>query len=74
MRLLHEDHDFIERNGTWLLSMVGVLGGCMSGILVYMLKSRCKRIACLGMSCDREVVDLDPQEVKIETAPSASSN
>ena len=76
MRLLHEDHDFIERNGTWLLSMVGVVGGWVCGVLVYILKSRCKHIACWGLSCDREVVALEdtkpptpkPLKVEVESA------
>ena len=67
MRLLHEDHDFIERNGTWLLSMVGVLGGCLTGVLAYVLKSRCKRISCFGLSCDREVVALEVKDVEAPT-------
>ena len=56
--------DFIERNGTWILSMVGVVGACMSGIFVYMLKSRCTKIKCCGVECDRDVIDLTAADVR----------
>lgn len=56
--------DFIERNGTWILSMVGVVGACASGILVYMLKSRCTKIKCCGVECDRDVIDLTAADVE----------
>lgn len=48
--------DWVQRNGTWVLSMVGVLGACASGLLVYMIKSRCTRIRCCGIECERDVL------------------
>lgn len=62
--------DFLERNGSWLLSVVGLLIGCFSGMLTYFLKSRCRRIRCLGVECERDVVALDPKDVQIELQPS----
>jgi hypothetical protein len=52
------DPDFVERNGAWLLSVLGIIGTCISGILVYMLKSRCSSIKCCGIECQRDVLDL----------------
>lgn len=56
--------DFVERNGAWLLSVLGVVTACMSGILAYFLKSRCSRIKCCGMECERDVLNLErvPEE------------
>ena len=51
--------DFISRNGTWVLSMFGVLSACLSALLVYFLKSRCRSIKCCGFECEREVLDLN---------------
>ncbi len=51
--------DFIERNGAWLLSLVGILVTCFSGLLAYFLKSRCETIKCCGMECQRAVLDLE---------------
>lgn len=62
------DPDFLERNGTWVLSFSAIVFTCIGGMFTYMLKSRCKKIQCLGMSCDRDVVALDPGEVTIETS------
>ena len=50
--------DFVERNGAWLLSVVGIAGTCVSGLLVYFLKSRCTSIKCCGCECERQVLDL----------------
>lgn len=51
--------DFIERNGTWLLSLVGIVVTCFSGMLAYFLKSRCQTIKCWGMECQRDVLNLE---------------
>ena len=53
-----QDFDFVQRNGAWLLSMLAILGSCVAGILGYFLRSRCKRIKCLGFECERDVLDL----------------
>ena len=59
--------DFIERNGTWLLSMIGVIGACAAGLCVYMIKSRCTKIKCCGSECERDVLALDPAEIETRT-------
>jgi hypothetical protein len=64
------DPDFIERNGTWLLGMVGILATCVGGVFTYFLKSRCSHIKFCGTECQREVVALDPKNIKIETSSS----
>ena len=61
------DPDFIERNGTWVVTMVGILATCVGGMFTYFLRSRCRNIKCWGMECQREVLALDPKDVKIET-------
>jgi hypothetical protein len=61
--------DFIERNGTWLLSLVGILVTCFSGLLAYFLKSRCQTIKFCGCECERDVLNLErvPESVlKVE--------
>ena len=52
------DPDFVERNGAWLLSVLGIFSACVSGMLVYFLKSRCVHIKCCGFECTRDVLDL----------------
>ena len=53
------DPDFVERNGTWLLSVIGISMSCLAGILAYLLKSRCRTIKCCGCECERDVLDLE---------------
>ena len=61
------ERDFIERNGTWLLTVVGMLCACTGGVLTYFLKSRCYLIKVCCVECKRDVIALDPENVKIDT-------
>lgn len=49
--------DFVERNGAWLLSVLGISMTCISGVLVCVLRSRCRTIKCCGLECERDVLD-----------------
>lgn len=57
--------DWLEKHGTFILTMAGGFTACVGVVLTYFLKSRCKRIDICGLKCDREVIDLDPKEVEI---------
>ena len=48
------DDDFVSKNSTFLLSALTLLSGCFASLLAYALKSRCTRISCWGISCERE--------------------
>lgn len=62
--------DFIERNGTWLLTLIGMWAACFGALLTYFLKSRCKRISCCGVSCDRDVLSLSAEDVRVTATTS----
>lgn len=62
------DPDFIEKNGTWLLTVVAGFTACVGTVLTYFLKSRCKQISCFGVNCIRDVVALKPEDVKITSS------
>ena len=64
--------DFIERNGAWLLTVLGVLMGCFGGLLTYFLKSRCHKISCCGVVLDRQGVDLKPEDYTVSTTSKES--
>ena len=57
--------DFIMRNGGWLITVIGVIAACVGGVLSYFLKSRCREISCLCLSCKRQVVDLSADEADV---------
>lgn len=64
--------DFVERNGAWMLSVLGIMGVATSAMLVYMLKSRCSYIKCCGVECERDVIDLESQpNLNLTTQPDA---
>lgn len=58
------DPDFIERNGAWLLSVMGIMSACIGGLLAYMIRSRCTKIKCCGLECDRQVIDLTARDLR----------
>ena len=43
-------------NGTFILSTITLIGGGFSYLLIYCLKSRCSRVECCCIKCDREVL------------------
>ena len=61
------DPDWLEKHSAWLLTIIGVFAACVGTVLTYFLKSRCKKIRCCGMTCDRDVVELSPQDVTVAT-------
>lgn len=41
---------------TFVLALVGMLGGGGAACLAYFLKSRCVRIRCCCLECERDVL------------------
>ena len=67
------DADFIERNGAWLLTVIGAAAGCMGTVLTYLLRSRCSKISCWGAECVRDVVKLNPGDVNVQVPKDSNS-
>ena len=59
------EQDWLERNSTFLLTALGLMGGCVGSMMVYFLKSRCSEIKlCWGcINCVREPLPVDMIEV-----------
>jgi hypothetical protein len=57
--------DWLQNNSTFLLTLFGMVGGCMGSIMVYFLKSRCSEIKlCWGcVNCIRQPLPADMIEV-----------
>lgn len=49
---------------TFILSLIGIIGGGCTAILAYMLKSRCTKVNCLCMSCERVPLPPSPRLVQ----------
>ena len=46
-------------NGTFILSLITLVGGGATACLRYFLKSRCTSIKCCCISCQRDVIPSD---------------
>tara|TARA_R110002073_G_scaffold133450_3_gene280861 strand:+ start:3251 stop:3457 length:207 start_codon:yes stop_codon:yes gene_type:complete len=49
---------------TFILTVLGMVGGCGGALTAYFLKSRCIKIKCLCIECTRD--PLPPDQVTIE--------
>jgi len=47
--------DYMPSEG-FLLSAAAMVGACFAGMLTCILKSRCTRISCCGISIERDVI------------------
>lgn len=55
--------DFIQRNSTFFLTLIGIIGGGCGILLTYFLKSRCTEIKCFGLFCKRSPIELNDIEL-----------
>ena len=56
---MSDKNEFPISDSTFLLSSFGILAGCVSGFLAFILKSRCREISCLGFRCVRDVLPVE---------------
>ena len=57
--------DWLEKHSTFVITVIGLITGVLGVVLTYFLKSRCTKISCWGVSCDRDPVQLDSTQVEI---------
>ena len=53
---------------TFILSVIGLVGGGGAVILTYFLKSRCRTVSCCCVTCERDVLALEPDQVSVITS------
>lgn len=51
--------DFIQNNGAWLLTVIGVGSACLGTVFTYFLRSRCHKLKLGCMECDRTPVEME---------------
>ena len=59
--------DFLEKHSTFVLTITASLSATLGVFLSYILKSRCKKIQCCGLSCDRDPIELKVEEGNSQT-------
>ena len=64
--------DFLEKHNGFLLTIVASLSACLGVVFSYFLKSRCKNIKTPCLSCDREVITLDANDVELQSTTTAN--
>jgi len=56
---------FLEKNGTFVLTLVGIVSTGLGVVLTYFIKSRCTEIKCFGLFCKRQPIELSGDDVEI---------
>ena len=44
---------------------IAAAGACLAMVLQFILKSRCSRIRCCGVECDRQVIDITAAQTEL---------
>ena len=44
---------------------IAAAGACLAMVLQFILKSRCSRIRCCGVECDRQVIDITASDAEL---------
>ena len=65
--------DFISNHGAWLLTVIASCSAALGVCFTYFLKSRCKNIRTPCISCDRDVLNIDPDKIIVEQPTVKSS-
>jgi len=59
-----ETPGWLEKHEGFVLTLVATISGIIGVILTYFLKSRCKKIDCMCVKCDRDVLSIDPNTIE----------
>ena len=67
-------HLMVAENGSFLLTTFGLIGGCLSGLSIYFLNSRCSHIKlCCGLiDCVRQPIPIS--EIDLEANENVGDN
>ena len=72
VRVACPEPDFLEKHKSWLLTIVASLTAMLGVVFTYLLRSRCKKIACCGVSCIRQPVESNPSQIEVQHNPSGA--
>jgi len=54
---------------SFLIGCLGALAGICGGVLTCILRSRCVKIKCCGIECDRQLTDTVPEAIDVRAVP-----
>ena len=57
--------DFLQRNGSWLLSVIAAFSAAAGAVLTYLLRSRCRHIKIGCLECDRTPLNLESEQTTV---------
>jgi hypothetical protein len=60
-----DEPDFLEKHSTFVITLIGSFGACLGVMFSYFLKSRCKTIKTCCFECDRDVLEIKPENIEI---------
>jgi hypothetical protein len=61
------EQDFLEKHSGFVITITGVISGSLGMLFSFFLKSRCTEISCGCIKCNRDVLELNPDQINIST-------
>jgi len=52
---------------SFLIGCIGLLAGMCGGFLTFLLRSRCSKIKCCGIECERVVPTETPEAIEVRS-------
>ena len=60
--------DFLSKHSTFVLTFSSLVSGGFALLLTYFLKSRCTTLKICCIKCEREPLNLQPEQVEVSPA------
>jgi hypothetical protein len=64
LECVRED-DWLEKHSAFLITLIGSISAVLGVVFTYCIKSRCKNIKTCCISCDRDVIEIKNEDIKI---------
>jgi len=59
------DPEWLDKHNGFLITLIGALSAVLGVVFSYCLKSRCKNIRFCCLSCDRDVIQIERQNIEL---------
>ena len=65
--ITYNGDDFIQKNETFILTCVASFSALVGVLLSYCIRSRCTKISCCGLICDRDPIPVNHSSIEEES-------
>jgi hypothetical protein len=59
------EEDWLSKHNGFLITLIGAISAVLGVVFSYCIKSRCKNIRTPCMSCDRDVIEIQKENIEL---------